>query len=377
MKLDGADIESVPLDEILADTPCAAGLYLLLPKNKRLIPLVHQGDALDREKLTRLMNHRYHELWRFRVSRDAAAVQSQVTTLAEEARTSASLVQAPDFDGLARKPGAILLHVRDTLSSIVITEEETASALKAVSQSVLKLLSNVHEGSGPATEEVAKTCRTVVDEVLRIASEESDIYTQILALRQANSDLEHSTAVGTMAVMFALSLGIYDQALLNDLATAALFHDIGVSSLPAGIAIKRRENMTPEERVTYFSHVEKSKDTLRAADLPLRKRVYDLISNHHLNYDGSGFPPVAGRGDEATQILALADRFDELCDKGAMNATDALNSLYKASTTPGGQVVASPELMERIFQFMEQEHTAAQAARETAEQAAAGARKRL
>lgn len=364
MKNENADIVAVPIGEIRAGEPCPEKLFLLLPKNCRLIPLVNEGDALTSERILRLAEYRYKQLWRFRVSKAASLSTAD---------------QAADFspaeaDLLVRRPDVLLSHVKAVLAKAESEPERSAEALKVVSQSVLKMLSQVRETDVSAAKEVMSSCRSVVDEVLRIASEESDIYTQILALRQANSDVEHSTAVGTMAVMFALSLGLHDQTLLNDLATASLFHDIGVSDIDPALASKPRESMSAAELKAYYRHVRKSTDTLRAAELPLRQRVYDLIAKHHQCYDGSGYPDVMGDTDEAAQILALADRFDELCNGGALSPAEALDLVYRQSYAKGGKVVARLEIVERIFQFMKVEHHAAAALREKAESEAQDAR---
>ena len=201
--------------------------------------------------------------------------------------------------------------------------------------------------------------------MLLVASQNSNIYEEILALRNSQEEFEHSVMVGTIAVMFALAIGISDETALGDLALASIFHDIGLVRIRPEVLAKEEIDWNASERSEYEKHVAASVEILKESGTEFNPRVYRMVKEHHENYDGSGFPEHT-RGaqiDEMSQIMHMANLFDRLCvgkQTGTdMSPADAFNYIDEVSTNPKATQEIQPELVRRIFQFMITEKAAA------------------
>jgi len=112
---------------------------------------------------------------------------------------------------------------------------------------------------------------------------------------------------------------------------------------------------------------------LRESGLEFHPRVLRMIEEHHENFDGSGYPKKLRGGaiDETSQLLHLANYFDRLCsgqEEGVeMSPAEAFDFIYDRAVQPGATLFVDPEIIERIFQFMEREAKLSGEVREKAE----------
>ncbi len=139
---------------------------------------------------------------------------------------------------------------------------------------------------------------------------------------------------------FSLILGHaaeLDLMAMQDLATGALLHDIGLLQIPQRM-LKRIHDTSitiPEqERKLYQSHA-------RAGAILLERQgnfapaVEQILAEHHAYLDGSGFPPETSGAftSDMTRIVMITDRYDELLTGfgGASPLTphQALQRLYQ------------------------------------------------
>lgn len=335
---------SIPLKDLKADAGAPFPLYLFLRKNDKLIPIRLEGDALGKTKYNLFLDKDHTEVWV-----PNSFQQAYSAYISEEATI-----------------------VHDVLVDKELTTEDKAQILSAVSQDVLRMLNQVSERGEDARKEGIKRCKHIADEILVVASQESNIYDEILALRNSQEEIEHSVIVGTIAVMFALSLGLNDEKILADLVMSAIFHDIGLVKIRGEVLQKSEASWTATERNEYEMHVQASLDILKESETEFHPRVLRMIKEHHENYDGSGFPEklMGQQIDELSQILHLANLFDRLCTGkqtgSELSPKDSFDHIYEAAHNSDGVQEVQPELVERIFQFMLREKDSADRNKEAA-----------
>lgn len=336
MKANLTEFSSVPIEKVESDKGMPFPLYIFLKLNNRLIPLRNENDALY-SKRDELLKHNLKELWTPIYYYDRFKQLLEIKPKGEEAQL-----------------------INDLLTNNTISQEVKAQALTALSQD---LLSNIHKVTGDSEkdkQEALQKCKEVADEILTIAAAHDSVYDEILALRQSKEDIEHSVAVGSLAVMFAMSLGMTDENVLADIIMAALFHDIGLVHVAPAAREKPAMERNKDEEKEFQSHVEKSIEVIKKAKTGLNERVFLMVSQHHENYDGSGFPKAL-RGeqiDELSQVLSMANWFEDLTlgnlTGAVMAPAEALDAIFESAES-GGEQRINPEILERIFQFMSEQ----------------------
>ena len=114
-----------------------------------------------------------------------------------------------------------------------------------------------------------------------------------------------------------------DQALLTELATGAMLHDVGKSKIDLAV-LNKPGGFTPQEWELMQQHPVFG-DAI-VADSLLSVMPREIILHHHEQLDGSGYPHHLGEREllEEVKIAAFADVFDAL----------TTNRPYQAARTP-------------------------------------------
>ena len=112
----------------------------------------------------------------------------------------------------------------------------------------------------------------------------------------------------------------FSQESVENIALAAIMHDVGKVAIPDAI-LNKPGKLTPEEYEIMKTH------TLRGAELLERipqlkdqeayQYAYDIARHHHERWDGNGYPDGL-KGDENTiwaQIVSIADVYDALVSR--------------------------------------------------------------
>jgi HD-GYP domain-containing protein (c-di-GMP phosphodiesterase class II) len=122
----------------------------------------------------------------------------------------------------------------------------------------------------------------------------------------------HVTNVASYAVVLTERLGLCDHAGLEQIATAAILHDIGKRFIPASILTKPAK-LDPEERAIIETHPQRGYEEL--CDRPeMTFEQLMIVYQHHERIDGKGYP-VGLRGEEIhpwARMLAVVDVFDAM-----------------------------------------------------------------
>lgn len=164
--------------------------------------------------------------------------------------------------------------------------------------------------------------------------------------------LEHGQRTAFYAMALGQAIGIPDRDLI-DLYYAAVLHDIGQVMLPDDLLQKKYP--THEEYVVMQCH---PRDGARLLEtIPVLHRAAVLIAHHHEHWDGSGYPyglrhtfiPLGSR------ILAIADRFDTLCEQKDGFHVDEESAMRLIRTLAGSQL--DPTLVGVFVHSMKQEQS--------------------
>ncbi len=126
-----------------------------------------------------------------------------------------------------------------------------------------------------------------------------------------NRLFQHSTNTAVLAAALAIDLRVPD-ALIKDLITAMLFHDIGTLFMPEDL-IQKQTLPTPQEAETLRKHPELSCEYLTKSD-SISPAAVEIILRHHEYMDGSGYPHSlsADRLSIAMRIAIVAEMYDSL-----------------------------------------------------------------
>jgi putative nucleotidyltransferase with HDIG domain len=171
----------------------------------------------------------------------------------------------------------------------------------------------------------------------------------------------HSVRVSEYARSMARELGLPPKQ-VDDIATAALLHDVGKIYEEFAPLLRKEGRLTPEERMLMQVHPVRSAD-LAGTIAEFRGRVQADIRNHHENYDGSGYPDglAAEQIPVGARIIMIADTIDAMTTdrpyRKALTLQRALEELEKyagrqfdprlvelVSTSPGIRRLLGPQL---------------------------------
>jgi putative nucleotidyltransferase with HDIG domain len=145
----------------------------------------------------------------------------------------------------------------------------------------------------------------------------------------------HSVRVAEYARSVARELGLPPKH-VDDIATAALLHDVGKIYEDFAPLLRKEGRLTPEERMLLQAHPVRSAE-LAGTIASFRGRVQSDIRNHHENYDGTGYPD--GLVGEAipigARIIMVADTIDAMTTdrpyRNALTLQKALDELVRFS----------------------------------------------
>jgi HD-GYP domain-containing protein (c-di-GMP phosphodiesterase class II) len=121
----------------------------------------------------------------------------------------------------------------------------------------------------------------------------------------------HVTNVCILAMSQAESLGFSGEHLHN-IGVASLLHDVGKVFIPEEI-LNKKGKLTDEERKIMETHSLKGARYLMGIE-GIPKLAVLAALEHHLRYDGSGYPSIKGgwQPNIVSQVITVADVFDAM-----------------------------------------------------------------
>jgi len=158
----------------------------------------------------------------------------------------------------------------------------------------------------------------------------------------------HSLRVSEYARSIARELGLASKH-VDDIATAALLHDVGKIYEEFAPLLRKEGRLTPEERMLMQAHPVRSAE-LVGTIAEFRGRVQADIRNHHENFDGTGYPD--GLSSESipigARIIMIADTIDAMTtDRPYRTALTLQRALEELGKFAGRQF--DPTLVKLVF----------------------------
>ncbi|MCF2856621.1 HD-GYP domain-containing protein [Pseudoalteromonas sp. SMS1] len=204
----------------------------------------------------------------------------------------------------------------------VPVEAELGQAVKMYEQAKQlqeKAFTDIRDGRKIDVTEFKETASGFIDSVFR----NQDALACIARIRDKDGYLlEHSLNVSILMSIFAKHLG-FDRALIEELATGALLHDIGKIKIPDEI-LQKPEKLTENEFAIMREHAKYSHDIVKEAGLS--SIASEIAGFHHERLNGTGYP-FAKQGDELSQfvrMISIVDVYDAL----------TAERVYKIGMTP-------------------------------------------
>ncbi len=195
--------------------------------------------------------------------------------------------------------------------------EEYAQALvarKQLERSVHSVFSSISEQGSVDPQLAAEAVQEVT--IVTRTLPNSAIFMALSQQRAGDSSLsQHALSTCTLALIVGQSFG-YNPLELQELALAALLHDIGLLQIPASIIQRSANTSHPpsrQDRQLLQSHPQLGILALERQG-GFETRVLQMIGEHHIRLDDSGYPQGT-KGEftsERSRILMIADYYDEL-----------------------------------------------------------------
>jgi HD-GYP domain-containing protein (c-di-GMP phosphodiesterase class II) len=237
--------------------------------------------------------------------RAGCALEADQIAKLTDASIQQIFVRSDDFQQF----GADLLQSVDSIAAneVIPTAERFAALQVALAVEIEQVARRID--CGP----FVTLAQTVGPELTSLLSHSNVLPRDLFRLaRHDFNTFTHVTNVASYAVILAERLQFCDQDGLEQIATAAILHDIGKRFIPASILTKPAK-LDPEERAIIETHPQRGYEELcDRPDMSFEQLM--MVYQHHERVDGKGYP-VGLRGEEIhpwARMLAVVDVFDAM-----------------------------------------------------------------
>ncbi len=160
----------------------------------------------------------------------------------------------------------------------------------------------------------------------------------------------HVTNVCILAMTQAETLGFSGEH-LHQIGVASLLHDVGKVFIPEEI-LNKPGKLSPEERKIIETHTVKGARYLMGIEGIPKLAVLSALE-HHLKYDGSGYPSIKGgwRPNITSQMISIADVFDAMRSKRSYQGALPLQQIADV-LTKGSGTSFNPQLVSHFFRLI-------------------------
>jgi HD-GYP domain-containing protein (c-di-GMP phosphodiesterase class II) len=214
-----------------------------------------------------------------------------------------------------------------------VTYEELSGAIEAARDSVLSFSSRIKDlldhVDGPLSAQKTATAKEVTEAVRkRILS--GEIPLKVLIYRRSSDPDPYLHAVNVAVLSMALAEQFkIEESVIREIGLSALVHDIGLYG-GTHVDFNKSASLTLDEKRLRWEHPVRGAQILMASP-GLPDMVPIVAYEHHLHFDGSGYPrqKVSRDLNMASMIVCIANSYDNLRrnrpESGAVSLTEALN----------------------------------------------------
>ncbi len=244
------------------------------------------------------------------------------------------------LDGVSSRPGMdedaaarALAHDRELRRQRAALIEAQQKSLKVCEQrfgAAQQQYRRVQEDVLEHPQTVRDECLAMVNNYVQEMNCDGESAIRLLSEGVGERAAMHPVNVTVMCLLLGKAMGLGGQDLV-DLGIAAFLHDVGKLQLPQRVRWFE-DGFSIEEFKQYQEHVTKSVAIGNRMDLS--EGALMAIAQHHEMMDGSGFPmkPPASELSQTARILALVNRYDNLCNPvrlvTALTPHEALSLLF-------------------------------------------------
>ena len=221
--------------------------------------------------------------------------------------TDTTTQPSPPTQTLPNRPPKSLAQLNEEYAQAKLAKKQLDQAVHSIFSTFSKSGTVDTRQAADAVQEITIVTRTLASSAIFMALSQN---------RAGDASLsQHALTTCTLSLVLGQTFQL-NPLELQELATAALLHDIGLLQIPPHILQHTHttsSSLTQSERQQLHTHP-------RLSILALERQggyeaaVLHLIGDHHAYLDGSGYPQET-RGEftsQRTRILMITDRYDEL-----------------------------------------------------------------
>ena len=389
------DFFAVSLGQLVAGRARGFSLHIYFPLNKHLMLRFSPDYDLTSEVLERHLRLGIVTLWCPQACRASwekyiaegpakpgeatlATPDASVATLDDAIDAAAAAAALAVNDATEKAPPSPEAEVAiATLESGELDAEQKGAILAEVATGMLNALGNIDPENPEQFRESMLQCKKFMDDVIRVAakSHEMNALLEDLLIISGN-DLEHSTSVATLSVLFGMCTGYSEAKILADLAFASFIHDVGMTFLDPSLLGVSPAQFDAQQQQEFEKHIALGFEFLANAKIEITPDVKLIIECHHERFDGNGFPnKLSGfKIPEVSQLVSLADVMADILNMGfdgdkrtPQEALEKLDSMQNASGKPS---YFNPELYSTVTQAIRDSKTSMAEAEKIAKEVA-------
>lgn len=239
-------------------------------------------------------------------------------------------------------------HIRPVRHTEEDEDEENPRAVYNRALDVVnRIFNDVRMGEIPASEEVDKTVKSMVQVTL---TEPHAMFAMSMLKDYDNYTFTHSVNVAVLALTVGRACNI-SEAQLRQIGIGALLHDIGKLEVDWDI-INKPGGLTDEEFELVKQHPQLGAHIVAQMD-GIEPVVVDIVLAHHVRHNRQGYPEAAQTKNLSplVDMTAIADTYDAMTTlrsyQRPMTPRGAINRLREISGT-----MLNPEYVENFVRFL-------------------------
>lgn len=205
-----------------------------------------------------------------------------------------------------KKPIKTLAQLNEEYAQAALAKQQLTQSVQSIFTKIASTGTVNAQQAADAVHEITIVTRTLTPSSVFMALSQNRAGDPMLS--------QHALTTCTLALIIGQTFQ-FNPLELQELATAALLHDIGLLQIAPSLVRHAHADsrLSPAQQREFETHPRIGVRTLQQAGSS-ETAILHLIANHHAYLDDSGYPKEA-RGEftsDRTRILMIVDRYDEL-----------------------------------------------------------------